>query len=171
MSVPVLPGYKEPSGVTAVTLDSMEPSWQGGRDPRRIQFRLTMPVNPMLTMSLEHGAGLPRGFGRGMATMKKSVKVAVALTLIATEAQAVCRTTLPPASERAGKWQYHVIKGQHCWFGPVKTVRHTRPSQVKVKSRPDGFAGALASVPVIAFSDAPLASRPASDDEIMPHPA
>ena len=56
MSVPVLPGYKEPSDVTAVTLDSMEPSWQGGRDPRRIQFRLTMPVNPMLTMSLEHGA-------------------------------------------------------------------------------------------------------------------
>ena len=102
--------------------------------------------------------------------MKKSIQAAVALTLIGTDAQAICRTTLPPASERAGRWQYHVIKGQRCWFGPVKTVRHTGPSQMKVKPSTYGFAGALPRVPVIALSDE-LASRAASDDEIMPQPA
>src|SRR5215211_2918872 len=102
--------------------------------------------------------------------MKKSIPAAVVLWLIATDAQAVCRTTLPPASERAGKWQYHVIKGQRCWFGAMKTVRYTRPSQMKVKSTTDGFAGALARVPVIALSDE-LASLAASDDEIMPQSA
>ena len=102
--------------------------------------------------------------------MKKSIPAALALTLIATDAQAVCRTTLPPASDRAGKWQYHVIKGQRCWFGPVKTVRHTRPGQMKVKSSTDGFAGALAHVPEIALNDE-LAWRAASDDEIMLQPA
>ena len=101
--------------------------------------------------------------------MKKGIPAAVALTLIATDAQAGCSTTLPPASERAGKWQYHVIKGQRCWFGAMKTVRHTRPSQMKVKPGTDDFAGALARVPAIALSDE-LSSRTASDDEIMPQP-
>jgi hypothetical protein len=102
--------------------------------------------------------------------MKKSVPATVLLTLIATDAQAVCSTTLPPASQRAGKWQYHVINGQRCWFGRVKTMRHAHPVQMKVKPSTDGFAGALARVPVIELS-VELASRAASDDEIMPQPA
>jgi hypothetical protein len=35
-------------------------------------------------------------------------------------AYAECRTTLPPAAERADYWQYHTVRGKRCWFGPLK---------------------------------------------------
>src|SRR5262245_63577563 len=31
-----------------------------------------------------------------------------------------CRSTLPPASRRAGYWSYRLVRGRKCWSGPLK---------------------------------------------------
>jgi len=71
-----------------------------GRGPAgQPPFGLPIPRLPNVNHEFRAWRGAASGFSREVATMKRSIPAAVALTLIATDAQAVCRTTLPPASE------------------------------------------------------------------------
>src|SRR5215470_3580621 len=91
---------------------------------------------------------------------------------------AECRTSLPPASERAGHWQYRVAQGKRCWFGPLKAgaparARLIKPMRVAARAQPvratAGFepsAKPLAIVPMPMLFIAP----PDDDDEIWPKP-
>jgi len=52
-------------------------------------------------------------------------------TLLPTMAQAAtCHRSLPPASERAGRWEYRLRHGAKCWHGPrsraVRRASRTR---------------------------------------------
>jgi hypothetical protein len=99
--------------------------------------------------------------------LKTCVATAFVLVLIGADAEAACRTDLPPASQRAGYWQYHVVKGQRCWFGPLKKVEAPR-SEARVRLGTDAFALVLARIPVLATSDETVIRD--DDDEIMPQP-
>src|SRR5262245_13524955 len=50
-----------------------------------------------------------------------------------------CRSTLPPASRRAGYWSYRLVRGRKCWSGPLRANAnlHTRrvPRRAAVLSR------------------------------------
>jgi len=43
---------------------------------------------------------------------------------------AECRS-LPPASERAGYWQYRIVHGKRCWFGPLKAGARAHASVIR----------------------------------------
>src|SRR5262245_35811698 len=47
------------------------------------------------------------------------------------QAYAECRTALPPAAERAGYWQYRIVHGRRCWFGPLKASAHAHVRIIK----------------------------------------
>jgi hypothetical protein len=80
-------------------------------------------------------------------------------------AYAECQTTLPPAAERAGHWQYRTVHGKRCWFGPLK-------------ARADAHVVA-AQKPARATAGIELSSKPSvmrvppreNDPEIWPKPA
>src|SRR5215510_12334810 len=91
---------------------------------------------------------------------------------------AECRTSLPPASERAGHWQYRIADGKRCWFGPLKAgaraqARVIRPVRVVAAAEPvhatTGFER-LAKPPVIVPVPVLPAAPPHEDDEIWPKP-
>jgi len=39
--------------------------------------------------------------------------------------------SLPPASERAGYWQYRIVHGKRCWFGPLKADARAHASIIR----------------------------------------
>jgi hypothetical protein len=81
-------------------------------------------------------------------------------------AYAECQTTLPPAAERAGYWQYRTVHGKRCWFGPLKA--RTRAHVVATQKSARAATG-------IEPSNKPSVMRvlpPREDDpEIWPKPA
>jgi hypothetical protein len=91
---------------------------------------------------------------------------------------AKCRTSLPPASERAGYWQYRIVHGKRCWFGPLKAgarayarvikrvrvVARTKPVRATVGMEP------LAKPPVIVPMPVLPVALPDENDEIWPKP-
>jgi len=107
-----------------------------------------------------------------------------------------CRTTLPPASERAGHWQYRIAQGKRCWYGPLKAgapararvikpvraVARTEPAPAVATGEPvRATTGAdpvnattglepLARLPVIVTMPTLPAAPPVEDDEIWPKP-
>jgi hypothetical protein len=91
---------------------------------------------------------------------------------------AECRTSLPPASERAGYWQYRTVHGIRCWFGPLKAgarahARVIKPLRVVARTEPvratTGF-GPLAKPPVIVPMPMLSVAPPDENDEIWPKP-
>jgi len=90
---------------------------------------------------------------------------------------AECRTSLPPASERAGHWQYRSVQGKRCWYGPLKAgaparARVIKPVRVVASAEPvratTGFAP-LARLPVIVTVPM-VPAAPIEDDDIWPKP-
>jgi hypothetical protein len=90
---------------------------------------------------------------------------------------AECRS-LPPASERAGHWQYRIVQGKHCWFGPLKTgaraqARVIRPVRVAARPKPvSATTGVVTSPkpPVIVPVPSLPALPPEENDEVWPKP-
>jgi len=109
---------------------------------------------------------------------------------------AECRTSLPPASERAGHWQYRMSQGKRCWYGPLKAgaparARVVKPARVVARAEPvrattdaepvratteaepvratTGLEP-LARLPVIVTMPMLPAAPPIDDDEIWPKP-
>jgi hypothetical protein len=91
---------------------------------------------------------------------------------------AKCRTSLPPASERAGYWQYRIVHGKRCWFGPLKAgarayARVIKP--VRVVARPEpvrattGFQPLARPPALVPMPMLPMAP-PDENDEIWPKP-
>src|SRR5215470_13519606 len=86
--------------------------------------------------------------------------------------------SLPPASERAGYWQYRSVHGKRCWFGPRKTgvsaqARVIRPIRFAARPKPvRATTGEEPSPkPPIIVPVPPLpALRPEENDEIWPKP-
>jgi hypothetical protein len=85
---------------------------------------------------------------------------------------------LPPASERAGYWQYRGVNGKRCWFGPLKAgararARVIKPVRVVARAEPvratTGFEP-LAKPPVIVPMPMLPAAPPEDNDEIWPKP-
>jgi hypothetical protein len=93
-------------------------------------------------------------------------------------AYAECRTSLPPAAERAGYWQYRTVHGKRCWFGPLKArarvVATQKPARattgIKQSSNPS-----VTRVLLVPPRDDdpeiwPRPARPDHDSEIWPKP-
>jgi len=110
---------------------------------------------------------------------------------------AECRTTLPPASERAGHWQYRIAQGKRCWYGPLKAgapararvvkrapraVARAEPAPIVAKAEPVPAVAPpepvratsglepLARLPVIVTMPTLPAVPPIDDDDIWPKP-
>jgi hypothetical protein len=103
---------------------------------------------------------------------------------------------LPPASDRAGHWQYRIAQGKRCWYGPLKAgasararvikreraVAKTEPAPavapgepVRLTTGPDPVHATtglepLARLPVIVTMPKLPAGPPIDDDEIWPKP-
>ena len=90
---------------------------------------------------------------------------------------AECRS-LPPASERAGHWQYRIVQGKRCWFGPLKTgasaqARVIRPVRVAARPKPVRATTGVepsAKPPVIVPVPPMPALPPDENDEVWPKP-
>jgi len=86
--------------------------------------------------------------------------------------------SLPPAAERAGYWQYRVVQGKRCWFGPRKTgasaqARVIRPIRVAARPKPvRATTGTEPSArpPVIVPVPRLPALPPEENDEVWPKP-
>jgi hypothetical protein len=57
------------------------------------------------------------------------------------QAYAECRTALPPAAERGGYWQYRLVGGKRCWYGPLKAgaraqAQPATPARVVAEPKP-----------------------------------
>src|SRR5215813_2084018 len=110
--------------------------------------------------------------------------VAVLLCSVLTpveQAYAECRTTLPPAAERAGYWQYRIVHGKRCWFGPLKAGARANAAIVKrarVVTRPKAVRTTTGMKPIIespvrampAPEVTPQVTPPDDNDEIWPKP-
>ena len=90
---------------------------------------------------------------------------------------AQCRTTLPPASERAGHWQYRIVHGKRCWFGQTKAAARSVAIAGRVrlatKSEPvHAMTGLkpLAKPPVIVLMPTLPVAPPDEYDDIWPKP-
>jgi len=81
---------------------------------------------------------------------------------------AECRTTLPPAAERAGYWQYRVVNGKHCWFGPLKAASR---AQVIAKQKPPRATTGIARSSKSPTMHVVPTRSPDNDPEIWPKPA
>jgi hypothetical protein len=83
-------------------------------------------------------------------------------------AYAECRTTLPPAAERAGYWQYHTARGKRCWFGPLKVGAraHVVAKQQPVRATTGVEQSSKATVMRVLH-----VPPPHDDPEIWPKPA
>jgi hypothetical protein len=91
---------------------------------------------------------------------------------------AECRTSLPPASERAGHWQYRIVQGKRCWFGPLKAGARARARVIKpvrVAGRPEAVRATTGIEPftkppvIVPMPKLPVA-LPDENDEIWPKP-
>jgi len=93
---------------------------------------------------------------------------------------AECRTSLPPASERAGHWQYRLVQGKRCWFGPLKAgasapapARVIKPVRVVARAEPvratTGFKPSAKPLVMVPMPVLPV-TPPDDDDEIWPKP-
>src|SRR5262245_14542769 len=87
---------------------------------------------------------------------------------------AECRS-LPPASERAGHWQYRIVQGKRCWFGPLKTgasaqARVIRPVRVAARPKPVRATTGVepSPKPPVIVPLPPL--PPEENDEVWPKP-
>jgi hypothetical protein len=91
---------------------------------------------------------------------------------------AECRTTLPPAAERAGHWQYRSVQGKRCWFGPLKAGARAKArviKRVRVVARTERVRATtgmepLAKPPVIVPMPVLPVALPDENDEIWPKP-
>src|SRR5919201_6860917 len=113
--------------------------------------------------------------------MPRGVFIAVlscTVLLSAGPTYAECRTSLPPASERAGYWQYRTLQGKRCWFGPLKAGARahasvTKPAPVVTRTEPvratTGFEPWPQPPVVVPMPTLPLAP-PDENDEIWPKP-
>src|SRR5947208_16052659 len=84
---------------------------------------------------------------------------------------AECHTSLPPASERAGYWQYRTVHGKRGWCGPLtagapaharvmKPVRVVaRTDHVRVTTAFEPLARPLVIVPIPVLPVAPPAEN------------
>jgi len=94
------------------------------------------------------------------------------------QAYAECRTELPPSAERAGYWQYRVIHGKRCWFGPLKAgaragARMPEPVRVVATPKPVRTTTGMRPItrpPVMAPMSVRPVVPPDDDDEIWPKP-
>jgi len=88
-------------------------------------------------------------------------------------AYAECRTALPPTAERAGYWQYHVIDGRRCWFGPLKAAARAQARIIMATPKPVRTTTGMrptAKPPVLGPMPAVPVVPPDDDDEIWPKP-
>jgi len=93
-------------------------------------------------------------------------------------AYAECQTSLPPTSERAGYWQYRVVHGKRCWFGPLKAgtraqARVIKPVRVVAGTEPVRATTGmepLAKLPLIVSVPMLPMAPPDENDEIWPKP-
>jgi hypothetical protein len=83
-------------------------------------------------------------------------------------AYAECQTTLPPAAERAGYWQYRTVQGKRCWFGPLKAP--TRAHVVAAQKPARATIGIELSSKPSVMPVLPVPPRE-EDPEIWPKPA
>ena len=91
---------------------------------------------------------------------------------------AECRTSLPPASERTGYWQYRTVHGKRCWYGPLKAgaraqARVIKPVRVVARPKPVRATTGiepLAKSPVIVPVPMLPVAPPDENDEIWPKP-
>jgi|SRR5215510_8023589 len=93
-------------------------------------------------------------------------------------AYAECQTRLPPASERAGHWQYRSVQGKRCWSGPLKAgvrapAKAIKPVRVVAGTGPVRATTGmepLANPPVIVPVPMLPVAPPDENDEIWPKP-
>jgi|SRR5215475_503089 len=113
--------------------------------------------------------------------MPRGAFVAVlSCTILSSTAPALaeCRTSLPPASERAGYWQYRNVHGKRCWFGPLKAsarayAKVVAPVRVITRNEPvhttTSFES-LAKPPVLVPMPKLPVVPPEENNEIWPQP-
>jgi hypothetical protein len=91
---------------------------------------------------------------------------------------AECRSSLPPASERAGYWQYRTVHGKRCWFGPLKVgarahARGIKPVRLVARSElvrtTPGFEPLVKPPVIVPIPMLPVALSD-ENDEIWPKP-
>jgi hypothetical protein len=95
-------------------------------------------------------------------------------------AYAKCQTSLPPAAERAGYWQYRIVHGKRCWFGPLKAqarahvVATQKPARAATGIEPSSKPSVMRVLPVPPRDDDPeiwpKPAPPDDDPEIWPKP-
>jgi hypothetical protein len=94
-------------------------------------------------------------------------------------AYAECHTSLPPAAERAGHWQYRTVHGKRCWFGPLKArarahgVATQKPARATTSIEQSSNPSVMRVLLVPPDDDPeiwPKSAPPDDDPEIWPKP-
>jgi hypothetical protein len=83
-------------------------------------------------------------------------------------AYAECQTSLPPAAERAGYWQYRTVHGKRCWFGPLKARAR---AHVVATQKPARATTGIEQSSNPSVMRVLLVPPPDHDPEIWPKPA